>query len=660
MRFWRRKREERSDEEVREPVVYLPLKPEYKVIETYWVRKPFAKAVIVRIEELGGQYAYFVDEVKLTEAERRALDKLIDILSVELTPPESFEVDAREHVLKEARRLIRKYRGAVRGLSQESWEKVVYYIERDLLGYGPIDVLMRDWNLEDISCDGVGRAVHVWHRKYESIPTNIVFVDRDYLREFIIKLAHMSGKHVSAAFPIVDAMLPGRHRLAATFGEEVSPRGSTFTIRKFRERPFSITELIKSGNIDLWTAAYAWLMLEHRMTLMVIGATAAGKTTLLNALTCFFKPGFKVVTIEETPELNLPHENWVQLVSRESYGLGESKTGEISLYDLVKLSLRYRPDYIIVGEVRGEEAFVLFQAMATGHGGMSTMHADSLEAAVKRLTSPPMNVSPTYIPSLNVVMLTERTILPGGGFARRIRCVWEVEDYNRYREIVRWNPAKDVHIVVGDSFHISRLATRLGKTKEELLREVERRQVYLLWMVTRNIIEIKEVARYINQYYNFPEDSYRTAIAELEEMGIEWRELIRRPLPKISSLGLPSARGRLALVTIEASSRENLEAGSSSEKATNPSPDITHRALGSLSPGEAAVLKALAIAGGEADYKYLMSECKFEKSAFWRTIRSLQNKGMLAGTLIYAGDRPVLGFKLTHEGGRVANKLVGK
>ena len=658
MRFWRRKGEKKGKEGGRrEPVVYLPLKPEYEIVETYWVREPFAKAVIVRIEELGGQYAYFVDEVKLTEAERKALNKLIDILSVELNPPESFEVDAREHVLSEARRLIRKYRRAVRGLSQESWEKVVYYIERDLLGYGPIDVLMRDWNLEDISCDGVNRAVHVWHRKYESIPTNIVFVDRDYLREFIIKLAHMSGKHVSAAFPIVDAMLPGRHRLAATFGEEVSPRGSTFTIRKFRERPFSITELIKNGNIDLWTAAYAWLMLEHRMTLMVIGATAAGKTTLLNALTCFFKPGFKVVTIEETPELNLPHENWVQLVSRESYGLGESKTGEISLYDLVKLSLRYRPDYIIVGEVRGEEAFVLFQAMATGHGGMSTMHADSLEAAVKRLTSPPMNVSPTYIPSLNVVILTERTILPGGGFGRRVRYVWEVEDYNRYREIVRWDPARDVHLVVGDSFHLSRLATRLGKTKEELLREIERRQVYLLWMVTRNIIEIKKVARYINQYYNFPDDSYKTAVAELEEMGIEWRELVRKPLPRLPVLGLTGTRRELSL-TLETPSKHRLEVSSPSEKPASTPSDIVHRALRTLSPEEASILKALAIAGGEADYKYIMSECNLDKSVFWKTVKGLQSKGMLAGTLIYTGDRPVLGFKLTHEGGKVADRLV--
>ncbi|MEM2678406.1 MAG: type II/IV secretion system ATPase subunit, partial [Thermofilaceae archaeon] len=261
-------------------IEFLPVKDEYKIVEEYWVTEPYAKVNIVEIPELGGQKAYYVEEVQLTREERRAVDKLIDILSVELEPPASFDVDLKQHILDQARKLAEKYRGAVH-VPKGSWGKVLYYVERDLVGYGPIEVLMRDYKLEDISCDGVDRPIHVWHRDYESIPTNVVFKDRDALREFIVKLAHMSGKHISAAFPIVDAMLPGRHRLAATYGEEVSPKGSTFTIRKFRERPFSIVELIESGNIDSWTAAYLWMMVENKMTVMVIGATAAGKTTFL-------------------------------------------------------------------------------------------------------------------------------------------------------------------------------------------------------------------------------------------------------------------------------------------------------------------------------------------------------------------------------------------
>lgn len=522
-------------------VEYLPLKPENNIIEEYWVVKPFAKVVIASVPEMGDQRMYFVQEVQLTPEEEQAKRKLFDILSVELEPPESFEAEVREYVINEARRLAKKYRRTVRGLSEESWEKVMYYVERDLLGYGPIDVLMRDPRLEDISCDGVDRAVHVWHRDYESIPTNIVFRDRSYLREFVVKLAHMAGKHISTAFPIVDAMLPGRHRLAATFGEEVSPRGSTFTIRKFRQKPFSVVELIANGHTDLWTAAYIWLMLENKMSMMIMGSTAAGKTTALNAYANFFKPGMKIVTVEETPELNLSHENWVQLVSREAYGLGESKGKEITLYDLVKLSLRYRPDYIIVGEVRGEEAFVLFQAVATGHGGMCTIHAESINKCVQRLTSPPMNVSPAYISSMNIMILIDRVRLPGGKIGRRLRYLWEVEDFNKYRLIVKWDPRKDVHEQVAKSVLLQRIAEREGKSIEELEEEIERRIAVLRWMLEKGIKDFREVSNIINQYYLFPEETYEKAIMELHTIEIS---LEKEDISKI----LYSLRGRHDIV----------------------------------------------------------------------------------------------------------------
>lgn len=666
-----KKKEE--EEEEKEKIIYLPLKDEYKIIDEYWVAEPYAKVVIAEIPELGNQKVYFAQEVPLTPAERKAVDKLIDILSVELEPPESFEVDIRRHVIEEARRLAEKYKKSIRGISDESWGKILYYIERDLLGYGPIEVLMRDYRLEDISCDGVDRAIHVWHRDYESIPTNIVFHDRDYLREFIIKLAHMSGKHISAAFPIVDAMLPGRHRLAATYGEEVSPRGSTFTIRKFRERPFSIVDLIRMGNIDSWTAAYLWFLIENKMTLMVIGATAAGKTTLLNAIANFFKPGFKIVTIEETPELNLPHENWVQLVSRESYGLGETKAGEITLYDLVKVSLRYRPDYIIVGEVRGEEAFVLFQAMSTGHGGMSTMHADSLQRAIQRLTSPPMNVSPAYIPSLNIALLTERTILPTGKFARRVRYVWEVEDYGKYREIVRWDPAKDVHMIYGESYHVEYLAKRLGKTPREIYEEIERRRIFLEWMKFKGISETKDVFININRYYVNPKESFAEAYEELK------RNNVLPPPPKRAS-GKPETRVTLepkrpvpipAAAPIKA---QSIQSRSAIPRIRTQSVNVKTRPLQSsgeskgtrsgvvgidLSPEERAVIKAIFTLGDEADHVAVQELSGLNRRTFSMVVKRLAEKKLLIPTIIYLDGRPHMGYKLTAKGLEIAKKIAG-
>lgn len=341
-----------------------------EVVEKYWIKEPFSGVVIAKLPESGGSLEYFVQEVTLTELEQNILDKIIEVVSVEINPSAlEKQEDVKIALLDEAKRIMAKYVKKFPILMDEHVrEKVYYYLERDLLGYGPIHTLMNDWRIEDISCDGVNSNIYIWHRRYESVPTSIKFTDRKALDDFIVKLAHKSGKHVSSAFPIVDAMIFGKHRLAASFREEISPKGSTFTIRKFREEPYSIIDLMNLNTVSDSIAAYLWLMMENRASILVIGGTAAGKTTILNAIAGLIKPGYKVVTVEETAEINIPTENWVQFTSRESYGLSGNKVGEVSLFDLVRTSLRYRPDFLIVGEVRGEEAFVLFQAVASVTG----------------------------------------------------------------------------------------------------------------------------------------------------------------------------------------------------------------------------------------------------------------------------------------------------
>ena len=503
-----------------EPIIILPVRENFKILESYYVYEPFAKVHIVSIPEQGGALAYYLDEFRLTDEEKEVLEKLTDLLLSEMQPTEKIE-DLRMYVIREFSRLADKYRAKFK-LTGERRAKITYYVERNLIGYGAIDPLMRDPNIEDISCDGVGRPVYVWHRKYESLPTNIIFNDADALNDLILKLAHMAGKHVSVAFPIVDAMLPDRHRLAATFGTEVSPRSATFTIRKFREKPFSVVELISSGVINELIAAYIWLMLEHRRTLMVAGGTGAGKTTLLNALSMFIKPGMKIVTVEEIPELNLPHENWTQLTARTSYAVGTMKTGEVSLFDLVKVSLRYRPDYIIVGEVRGEEAFVLFQAMATGHGGMSTIHAETLDYAIKRLTSPPMNIPTTYMKLMNMFLHIQRVVArrPDGRVVvtRRVTEVNEVVDYDDYRIVAKWNPKVDSHdVMLEDSYLIKDIAERMGKGEAELLEEIEKRTIVLHWMLKNGITDVWDVSRIIFRYYYDPQSVFKMAVSALGE-----------------------------------------------------------------------------------------------------------------------------------------------
>jgi flagellar protein FlaI len=486
-------------------VIFKKLPEDAQKIEVYSVIPQHAEVSIVSLPELGGGNAYYIGETPLSESEQEIHKKLVDILSKEIEPPKA-GVDPKTHVVNEAHRLAKKY-GLLKKISETSWPVLEYYIHRDLVGFGDINVMMNDALIEDLSVNGLNMPVYVWHRKYESLPTNLIFTDESTLDNLIVKLAHLSGKHISTAFPILDAMLPGKDRLAATFRREVSPDGGTFSIRRFRAEPFSVIDLIELGTLNEEIAAYFWLLIENRMTMAVIGGTGAGKTSTLNALASLVKPSMKIVTVEEIPELNLPHDNWVRLVSRESYGLGAFKTGEVELFDLVKTSLRYRPDYIVVGEIRGEEAFVLFQALATGHGGLTTIHAENLSYTVKRLTSEPMNVAKPYIPLVNVAPLVERVRLPvsqngQATFGRRIKTIMEIIDYENYKTISEWNPADDgFKVDLTSSLHLQKIAARRGLSFIDVLGEVKTRASFLKDLKTRDIHKNVELAKQITAYY---------------------------------------------------------------------------------------------------------------------------------------------------------------
>jgi flagellar protein FlaI len=225
---------------------------------------------------------------------------------------------------------------------------------------------------------------------------------------------------------------------------------------------------------------------------------------MLNALTGIITPNDKIVTVEEVAELNPPSRNWVQLVSRRAFRFGSSDTSSISLFDLVRHTLRYRPDYIAVGEVRGEEAYVLFQAIATGHGGLCTMHADSLDHVVKRLTSPPMNVSEVYIPLMNICIYVARVDLPkkkgGATFGRRVRNVWEVVDFGKYNLISEWIPSNDSFKTdLLNSFLLEKISSLRGLKKSTLIEEIESRRKAVQKMVKLGM-NAQEVAHAIVNY----------------------------------------------------------------------------------------------------------------------------------------------------------------
>ncbi len=503
------KKEASQEETPQLPNTARALPKDVKVVEKYPLFEPFSQVAIVQ-DPKTGEHKYILDELQLDPLERGIYNRILEILLAEIQSPKEELADPREFFANEARKIVDKYRISLGWLPDVSWYKILYHAERDLVGFGKIDPIMHDPNIEDISCDGVNKPVYIWHRTFESIETNLQFESDEDLDNLVVKLVHMAGKHVSSAFPIVDASLPGKHRLAVAYRREITPFGTAFTIRKFRDDPYSIIDLINIGTFTEEMAAYLWICLENRASVMVLGGTAAGKTTALNALGCLIKPGSKIMTIEETAELNLSHENWVSLIARQSYGLGGSNIGEVALFDLVKTCMRHRPDLMIVGEVRGQEAYVLFQALATGHGGMCTMHAENVQSAVKRLTQKPMDISPAYIPLMNIVMSVQRVHLVKNGQKRafrRVLSVNEIVDYEKYVNPFKWDPVKDQQeIDLDSSFLFTSISERLGLTRNQLLSEMKRRSDVLRWMRKSNIRSYREVATIIAEYYAQPQE----------------------------------------------------------------------------------------------------------------------------------------------------------
>ncbi|MBE0519932.1 type II/IV secretion system ATPase subunit [Candidatus Bathyarchaeota archaeon] len=483
--------------------------------EVYPIREPYVYAAIVK-DPKTQKIMYEIIEPTLQKDEKERLKEiktfLIDELNVSLKEIETKE-KAENYLKEKTNETIKKYRIKV---PPEAIDKLIYYIIRDFIGYGKIDALMKDHLIEDVSADGVNIPLYVWHRMYESLPTNIVFEDEAELNSFVIRMAYLAGKNISIASPILDASLPDGSRIQLTYGSEVTRRGSTFTIRRFKVDPLTISDLIAFNTLSSEMAAYLWYLIENRSSVIVAGGVAAGKTTMLNCLSMFIKPEMKIVSVEDTHELNLPHENWIPSVVRLGFGHEDKKGGSITLFDLLKTAVRQRPDYIIVGEVRGEEAYTLFQAMATGHLGMSTLHAESVEAVINRLKSEPMNIPKPLIAMIDVVMVIAR-IEKEGKPARRATTTTEVLELDQKtksiptEEVFSWNPREDKFVFSGYSSLLERQMKKLGVTKGKVKRELNRRKIVLEWMVHKGIRRHTDVADVIREYYANPKRVYQKA-----------------------------------------------------------------------------------------------------------------------------------------------------
>mgnify|MGYP001617477966 FL=1 len=485
-----------------------------KLSVIYPLMEPFSYANI-KWDEEDKALIYDMIEPVLSEGEKRIFERVsegvIQLVEVELTGMKETS-QAIQYLQKQVDKVLKDF--GMR-LTQNQYLKTMYFVYRNFIGYNQIDGLMQDPNIEDISCDGISTPVFIVHRKYGSIKTSIVFDNLDRLREFVIKLAERSGRYVSYAEPILDGTLPDGTRVSATIAGDVATRGPTFTLRKFGEKPMSPVEQIQLNTANAELLAYFWYLVEHGANMLFVGATATGKTTFLNSVCMFIPPEKKIVSIEDTREIRVPHEHWISGLARTGSGIptptGE-KYGEVTMFDLLRESFRQNPDYVIVGETRGKEAYVMFQGMASGHISFSTFHANSVDAVVKRLTSPPIELSPTLIESLNVVTIMAHAKEKN---VRRVKEVVEIISVDPRTEEVKtnlvflWNPATDTIEKVNDSQIIPRLVEAKGGNIEETKEDLGRRRTVLEWMVSKGIKDFLEVVRYVNMFYKEPEKLFQ-------------------------------------------------------------------------------------------------------------------------------------------------------
>jgi len=457
------------------------------------------------------KYIYQMIEPELSEKLKTVLSKVKELieqkLDVDFSKLKKFE--ATEYLRKNIEEILTYFRFE---MSEDEKRILQYFIERDFIGLGRIEPFINDEQIEDISCDGVNIPLFVFHRNPElgSVETSIKFEDSDELDSFIYKLSQLCGKSISVASPLVGGSLPDGSRVQATLATDIARRGSNFTIRKFTEKPLTPIHLLQYNTLDVQIMAFLWLAVDYGKSILISGGTASGKTSLLNVLSLFIRPEKKICSIEDTPELKLPHPHWVPSVARvpiaEEVG---RRVGDVDLFDLLKESLRQRPDYIIVGEVRGKEAYVLFQQMATGHPSFATIHAENLPKLVDRLTTAPISLPPSLLGSLDLVLFLLMTRYKDKQ-VRRISEVMEVtgvddKEHPITNRIFKWNSVNDKFEISSKSSILRKISEATGLTEKQLKDELERRMFVLSWMKENNIIEYEDVFNVLNMYYTYPE-----------------------------------------------------------------------------------------------------------------------------------------------------------
>jgi archaeal flagellar protein FlaI len=457
---------------------------------------PYKSSFAVYVYDDRGKGLYLVKEPYMGPDVAGTVAEAIDSLSTWLAPSPIISVDPLGYLFAELRRA-----GYFQGRSPEQQEEakaVTHYLMREILGYSVVDPLLRDPELEDVSCEGPGRPVKVWHKRYNSngwLESNVLFRDPDELNRAVARLVQRSHRSLSVSSPVVDCMLPEGYRLAATWGKEVTSLGSSFSIRKLRATPYTVSELIRAGTRDSGLAAYLWLLLEMKGFVIIAGVTASGKTTLLNAVATVLNPNWKVLSIEDTREITLPQSGWKPLHTRYAHGSGGGN--DVTLFDLVKLSLRERPDFVVLGESRGEEVQALFQAAATGTGCITTFHASNVEGLTTRLTQPPLSVAQSSLGMIDAVVF----MVKGPGGIRFVQSVVEPAGEGAGRSWATVFLRDGSGAQREGSASLGRRGEGFGHSASRISAELERRTAFLDDLVGRGIADYESLAGELRAFY---------------------------------------------------------------------------------------------------------------------------------------------------------------
>lgn len=488
------------------PVPALPREEDKTKIDVrYMVISPYVSIHVFWNPQIN-EMTYEVEEPILSDSDKINFNKIEqamrDVLNVNFVSDKEME-SLKEYIDKTARLVIGELGLKV---DEDAYKKIYYYLFRDFVGLNEIEALMHDYFIEDIECNGINEPIYVVHRVYRNLKTNIKFNSVEQLANFVEKLAQKAGRYISYASPLLDGSLPDGSRVNASYTKDVTSKGPTFTIRKFTKIPWTPIQLINMRTLSPEMLAYFWILLQYKSNILITGATASGKTTFLNAIAFFIPPEARVVSIEDTRELQLPRENWLPSVARS--GISAGGVGEVDMFSLLKNSFRQTPDYVIVGEVRGAEAAVLFQGMASGHASISTMHADSVDTVIRRLETPPINLNPSLVNLMDVVAIMTHALV-GGHETRKLREVVEIVNVQPDGVALTntpfvWDPAKDAFYSKKDSKIFERIEKKYGIPKAQLESEFRIRSKIIYELFKNKTVGYEDFQKMVNEYYKNP------------------------------------------------------------------------------------------------------------------------------------------------------------